>query len=927
MNPIEWLNGMAESWFIFMLDRVLGSTMTFLFALSIWYGLRKWITPQWGYVLFLLVFLKLIVPYQPFTLFSYNRSIASASTSADGAVANPTHLEKSGSEKDHWILPPITIQNHKIVQTEEKSVQKPLKIDPITTNPVIADPVIIESDKAERDVREVARSNQGQSVSGVSVSLQTWLMIGWLVIVFCLGTKILLQFVRIHRLIQQTDSLDQSTFPFDFRCLSRKAGVKHPVRVRTAGWVTSPFAAGILRPSILIPAHLLESQQTAEIRWIFFHELTHIRRRDSLVKFIETLIQIVFFFHPVVWIAGKLVDRFREFACDDAAIHGSESSRSECGEGFLRIVLMANNPIPALPGTVTLFHSKKIIKERLMRILNHRPDKPKKYLVITAFLFLILALGTIPFGVIANQTNPQIEFDDEISITNPMPRPAPQVRVESHEMNFDFDIDIDIDHVYDQIAMSDFDMDLEETPNRGVWTAQIREGELRMDHTFQTEKGRSNFGDTHENYKQKFRGLSQVNESSTFEDIQFELDSDAGTISYTGDFKEGMGAGHFLFEPKEEFIHQLKRHGLEGEIKHHHLFLFTVHSFRLSDLDELAELGYDDLAFDQLMKICLFDIQPDYIRGLRRLGLTDLPFKQIVAMCIHGVSLESIREFRKAGFSDLQADDFIKLRIHNVTLEYAKEMEELGFGKLSLKELIDSRISNITPKFIKSLSDLGYSGLTLSQYKKMGLHGVKPDYIKEMTRLGYENLSADELVDMRIHNVKPDYIEELAALGYKNLSVDQIMKMGVHNVKPEFIKKLTKHGYTDLSPSQLVDLKIHNFYPEVAEELNRLGYDGLSFDLLKKICIHNVSPDYMRDFSALGYDDIPLEQFIEMRIHNVRSNFVRELRKLGYKDLPVKDLIKLRIHNIEIDDIQMQNEKENKKLSVNELVNRKIRGN
>ena len=68
MNPVELINGLSEKWAVFMLDRTLGSTLVFVFVGLIWVVLRRRISPQWGYLLFLLVLVKLIIPYQPYSL-------------------------------------------------------------------------------------------------------------------------------------------------------------------------------------------------------------------------------------------------------------------------------------------------------------------------------------------------------------------------------------------------------------------------------------------------------------------------------------------------------------------------------------------------------------------------------------------------------------------------------------------------------------------------------------------------------------------------------------------------------------------------------------------------------------------------------------------------------------------------------------------
>jgi beta-lactamase regulating signal transducer with metallopeptidase domain len=847
------MNAFADGWALFMLDRTLGSTLVFLLAALIWFAMRKRISSRWSYLLFGLVLLKLITPFQPFGLISLDKDNEKSPAISNVCIPIPVNSLQSISD-----ISLSTNISHKL--NEDSRI-----------------PVEQASVSLWRRLQEL--------VSGLSI--QAFLMIGWFSVVLCLLLKLIYIEWRIKSLIRQSEPLDLDFLPFDFPQFCRDAGVKYPVRLYFADWAPSPFVAGIIRPIIVAPSHFHVSYRTEEIKWVLLHELSHIRRWDALVKLIQKLVQIVFFFHPVVWINNRILDRFREFACDDAAMHGSESSRYECGAGFLRIVQLANNPSSLLSGTVTLFHSKKLIKERLMRILNYKSIIDKPYSILMASLFGLLVLCTMPMGIITSHAQ---DTDVEVDVFA-QPAPMPKVKVKSEKIDFDFDYEYGFEKP--DITMGDFDNG--QPPHRGVWAAQFREGKFKFRYEFYTKKGRSNFGDQYKDYQKIFTGLDSVDENSSVDNITFTNDGDAGTIIYKGSFEEGLGTGYFAFEPKKDFVEKLEKRGIEGEIKNFHLFLFTNHGFRLSTLDKLADLGYEITTFKQLEKICLFDVNPEYIAGLKELGFSDLSFDRLVEMSIHNVSLDFIRDFQKAGYKDLSAKDFVKLRIHNVSIAFIESMNEMGYKNLSSKELIDLRIHNISASDIKSLSEMGYANLPLKTYMKMGIHGVKPDYIKEIARLGYKDIPADQLVNMRIHNVKPAFIEALV-----------------------------KEGYKDLSAKQLVDLRIHNYKPGLAKKFVDMGYERPSIDLMKQFCLHNVSFDYISDFEKLGYKDIPMKQFIQMKIHNVRTSFVKEIIDLGYKDVSAKDLIIMRNFNISPEFIKQENEKAGEKLSINQLVKQRI---
>ena len=67
----------------------------------------------------------------------------------------------------------------------------------------------------------------------------------------------------------------------------------------------SPMVASPFRPTILLPAVMLESMDDAEIEQICLHEAAHLARRDDWALMAQRLIEVVFALHPLVrWIAS-----------------------------------------------------------------------------------------------------------------------------------------------------------------------------------------------------------------------------------------------------------------------------------------------------------------------------------------------------------------------------------------------------------------------------------------------------------------------------------------------------------------------------------------------------------------------------------------------------------------------------------------------
>jgi bla regulator protein BlaR1 len=102
--------------------------------------------------------------------------------------------------------------------------------------------------------------------------------------------------------------------------ISHRLAITEPVQILQSGIAKLPMVAGHLKPIILVPLGFLNGLAAIEVEAILCHELAHIKRRDYLVNFIQSLIEIVFFFNPAILWISRLIREERENCCDDLAI-------------------------------------------------------------------------------------------------------------------------------------------------------------------------------------------------------------------------------------------------------------------------------------------------------------------------------------------------------------------------------------------------------------------------------------------------------------------------------------------------------------------------------------------------------------------------------------------------------------------------------
>jgi beta-lactamase regulating signal transducer with metallopeptidase domain/Flp pilus assembly secretin CpaC len=171
-------------------------------------------------------------------------------------------------------------------------------------------------------------------------------------------------------------------------------GMKFSVQVKLTTNSMSPAVCGLFRPAILIPQSLVENFSDEQLRAVLLHELIHLRRRDVWVNFLQALLQIFYWWHPLVWVANARIRRVREEAVDDVVMLALRDEAESYAPTLLEVAKLAlNRPLASL-GLVGIMESRHALRQRIERLVDFRP--PRK-----AGLTLVSLLGILAFTAVA----------------------------------------------------------------------------------------------------------------------------------------------------------------------------------------------------------------------------------------------------------------------------------------------------------------------------------------------------------------------------------------------------------------------------------------------------------------------------------------------------------------------------------------------
>lgn len=166
--------------------------------------------------------------------------------------------------------------------------------------------------------------------------------------------------------------------------LARRLGLRRPVSLRLLPELPGPIALGLLKPCVLLPAALLSRLPVDLLEALLAHELAHVRRWDYLANLLQSAVEALLFFHPVVWWLSARMRAERELVADEIS---AELLGQHDGGRRLALALHALSELQPqpLPAVALAAHGGDLLA-RIERLLAPRPQATGWKLALPALL-------------------------------------------------------------------------------------------------------------------------------------------------------------------------------------------------------------------------------------------------------------------------------------------------------------------------------------------------------------------------------------------------------------------------------------------------------------------------------------------------------------------------------------------------------------
>lgn len=601
---------------------------------------------------------------------------------------------------------------------------------------------------------------------------------------------------------------------------ARLLSVRRPVTLRRSAEHAMPMAAGIVRPTILVP-EVADEWTEDRRRAVLLHELAHVSRHDCLTQLLASIACAIYWSHPGVWWLARRLRAERELACDDRVLAAGAEPRDYAGHLLDIAYTLGANRAPALAVSMA---RRGQLEGRMLAVLDTARNRASlgpggRAAAVTAAVALLL-----PLAAVATRAMPtsyeldSVSFAAGAALTPSGIDSAPPTRDEAARPV-----------ATARSVRPDSGAAQAGGAQAGSWS--IRRSDKPGMVQLEMRDGQSNSGRTIP--ASALEGLSEAQLSGAGGAVRFSLRRDAGTFTFDGHVRDGVGGGTYTFAPNPAFPGELEKRGVARPDARQQ-YEMARHDVGLALVDELASQGYPKPTPEELVRAGHHGVHLEFVREMGQLGYRVGTLAALIKMRDHGVTPAYVRDMTAQGLPKLTADQLVEARDHGVTPDFVKALVAAGYTKLSLEQLIRTRDHGVSPDFISGMQALGYTNLAIEALINTRDHGVTPDYVKELHALGHTKLAIEEIVRARDHGVTADYAKEMKALGY-SAPMGELIRARDHGVTPEYVRGLKALGYDNLTLDEAITLRDRGVTPERVKRANDRAGAKLPLDMIRQL--------------------------------------------------------------------------------------------
>jgi len=388
---VEIINAAGGAFVDFALPMLVQSCVLILVLVAVDLVLRKRVRAVFRYCIWMLVLVKLVLPpsaWSPVSVGTWLGDPLKAPADALFQLVEPRPAGPAGESR--------TMAADILSQGVPAFTAAP--VSPVDNSyPQSARPPERDNGWADPD-SELLPGAAPVPSTGPALSWQGLVLLSWAAI----GVALLLLLVQraffVRDLVADADDASAALQDELNRCRTQ-IGLRGEVTLKLSALAGSPAACGLIRPTILIPQSLASRLDSRALQAVLLHELAHVRRGDLWVNLGQTLLQILYFYNPLLWLANALIRRIREQAVDEMVLVAMGEAAPQYPETLVNIAKLALRKRPTLSlRLIGVVESKSALTARIKHMLTRPIPKTAKLSLLGMVVVVLAAVVLLPMA-------------------------------------------------------------------------------------------------------------------------------------------------------------------------------------------------------------------------------------------------------------------------------------------------------------------------------------------------------------------------------------------------------------------------------------------------------------------------------------------------------------------------------------------------
>ncbi|HDR7718822.1 M56 family metallopeptidase [Bacillus albus] len=338
----KFINIYLPAFFDWMIETSIMASILVGLILCIKVLFRNKLTPRWQYMLWIILIIRLVLPWSPDSSYSIYSVLTykndDAFISSRNPVANFLTQERIQELKD--------IDDTKVLIKEDTYTSSSTKT--------------VQANKTQTGINE---KQDDKPIPFYTICIYIWLtgFIFLSVATFIMNRRLLLYIKK------QPVITDEKIVQIFEKC-KQSMSIQRNIPLLVAGNLSSPTVFGFIRPKLLLSGVHLKILDEQQLRYIFYHELAHIKRRDVGVNWLMHGLLILNWFNPILWYAYSCMREDQELACDALALTCIDSEE-QIAYGHTIISLLEHySGYYQVPSVANFSKNKRMLKRRILMI-------------------------------------------------------------------------------------------------------------------------------------------------------------------------------------------------------------------------------------------------------------------------------------------------------------------------------------------------------------------------------------------------------------------------------------------------------------------------------------------------------------------------------------------------------------------------------